>query len=217
MLRYNSKDCKGEMRLKNIGDEEIVRLCYFFCKIDDDLVSFRHLSEIGVTLAVTCKGHVIQYSAAEGSDDKEQLSKITLPGVVRRMKSTLTLAGCSYRRKLLGYGLLWLLGDAFGLGYIFEAMLHPDSEMFGFSGKESIIESKRFLLGVEKRGYPNYKIDAIHQIDCSNRAIVANFQCLLPGKEGFGTDVPKFDQNWKVIKVEAIRHGIPFSWQDVKD
>ncbi|CAJ1964253.1 unnamed protein product [Cylindrotheca closterium] len=206
------------MGLQNLGDEEIVRLCYFFCKINDDLVSFRHLSEIGVTLAVTCKGQAIQYSAVEGSDDEEQLSKITISMVVQSMKSTLTAADCSDRRKLLGYGLLWLLADAFGLPDIFEEMLHPNSEMFGFSGKESIIESKRFLLGAEERGSPNYKIDAIHQIDCPNRAVVANFQCLLPGKEGFGTDVPKFDENWKVIKVEAIRHGIPFSWQDdVKD
>ncbi|KAL3935061.1 MAG: hypothetical protein SGBAC_009350 [Bacillariaceae sp.] len=207
------------MTINNLENEEIVRLCFFFCRIDDDLVSFRHLSERGVTIAVTCKGQVIRYNPAEddNSEDQEGLSKLTISDVVKSMKTKLDSAHCSDRQKLLGCGLLWLLADAFGLPDIFEEMLHPDSEMFGFSGKENIIESKRFLLGAEERGSPNYKIDAIHQIDCSNRAVVANFQCLLPGKEGYGTDVPKFDENWKVIKVEAIRHGTPFSWQDVKE
>lgn len=53
---------------------------------------------------------------------------------------------------------------------------------------------------------PNYDIDAVHQVDVENRLVVASFRSLLPGKEGLGTELIKFDAEFKVIGVETIRH-----------
>lgn len=40
----------------------------------------------------------------------------------------------------------------------------------------------------------------------NGRVIVSDFECLIKGKEGHGTEVMKFDEDWKVIRVDAIRH-----------
>jgi hypothetical protein len=97
-----------------------------------------------------------------------------------------------------------------------ELLLHPNAEMFGFLGKESILKSNQDLVGVAEAKSPNYRINAIHDIDTLNRVVVANFECLLEGKEGLGTDIPKFDGDGKFIRVEALRHGVPFSWKEVQ-
>lgn len=201
-------------------NDGIICLCYYFCILEEEgLVSIRYFPETHLVMAVTSTGRVIQCCPHENLAQKEALYSMTLEKLIEQMKMILrgnTEQYVSERRALLGYGLLWLLADVYGLQEIWEEMLHPDAEMFGYSGKESILRSKEDLLGVAERKSPNYRINAIHEIDAKNRAVVANFECLLEGKEGLGTDIPKFDQDWKVIRVEALRHGVPFSWKEVQ-
>ena len=123
------------------------------------------------------------------------------------------LHSLSDNMKLLGYGLLFLLADVYGLYDLHEEMLHPHNvAMFGCTGKDSIMQFKRKALPCSYNK-PNYYIDCIHQIDTKNQCIVANFECLITGKQGIGTDVMKFSKSsdlngdYKVIKVEAIRHS----------
>ena len=49
-------------------------------------------------------------------------------------------------------------------------------------------------------------MDAILDVDLANRVVVASFECLIPGKEGRGTDVMQFDEEMKVSGVAAVRH-----------
>ena len=37
--------------------------------------------------------------------------------------------------------------------------------------------------------------------------VVASFECLIPGKEGRGTDVMQFNEELQVTGVQAIRHS----------
>ncbi len=108
-------------------------------------------------------------------------------------------------------GLLWLHADAYGLHDIHASLIHPNATMFGFQGSEAILNFKRDLLRSDTL---NYEILSIHQVDAENRAIVVDFQCWIPGKEGRGTDVMKFSNDWRVIEVEAIRHSSapPIVW-----
>jgi hypothetical protein len=76
--------------------------------------------------------------------------------------------------------------------------------MFGFHGEEAIVNFKRGLL---QPNITNYEVAAVHQVDKENRAIVADFTCCILGKEGRGTDVMKFSEDWRIIQVEAIRHS----------
>jgi hypothetical protein len=195
-------------------------LCYYFCKLEDEvLVSIRYFPDTQLVVAVTDSGRMIQCSPNENSVHRWELQCLTLQKLIEQMKSILqgkTELHLSEQRALLGWGLLWLLADVYGLQEIWEEMLHPNAEMFGFIGKESILKSKQDLLGVAETKSPNYRINAIHDIDTVNRVVVANFECLLEGKEGLGTDIPKFDGDWKVIRVEALRHGVPFSWKEVQ-
>ena len=100
-------------------------------------------------------------------------------------------------------------------------MLHPKTCcMFGYTGKESILRFKRDLLMITSASRrhrrcchnpnpnpPNYEIDAIHYVNIKNPAVVTEFNCLILGKEGRGTDIMKFHKDhWYVVPVEAIRH-----------
>lgn len=42
--------------------------------------------------------------------------------------------------------------------------------------------------------------------------VVASFECLIPGKEGRGTDVMQFNEELQVTGVQAIRHSQVKSW-----
>eukprot|EP00980_Cylindrotheca_fusiformis_P014159 scaffold3719_cov104-Cylindrotheca_fusiformis.AAC.3 len=200
-------------------NDGIICLCYYFCILEEEaLVSIRYFPETQLVMGVTYTGRVIQCCPHENVAQKEGLFSMTLEMLIEKMRRILyggTGQYVSERRALLGYSLLWLLADVYGLREIWEEMLHPEAEMFGFTGKEAILESKKYLLGVEKRKSPNYRINSIHEIDTKNRAVVAHFECLLEGKEGLGTDIPKFDEDWKVIRVEALRHGPAFKRKDV--
>ena len=129
---------------------------------------------------------------------------------------------------LLGYGLLYLLADVYGIFELHEDLIHDiNATMFGYTGKKDIMTFKKsylpsstfhnstYSLSTSSSSssssllvVPNYYIDSIHEIDILNCCVVANFVCYIPGKEGKGIDVAKFEKStWKVINVEAIRHG----------
>ena len=111
---------------------------------------------------------------------------------------------------MLVWGLLWLLADAFGMLSLHESMLRHDASMFGVEGKDAIIDFKSGLLGSGSKDKPNYTIDSVHEIDVTNRIIVADFECLIEGYEGRGTDIPKFDSDMKIVGVEALRHSVAY-------
>lgn len=113
----------------------------------------------------------------------------------------------SLNKSLLGRGLLWLLADCFALYTLHERLCAKDATFFGAKGYDDCMKFKRNFLRVD---LDNYDVDAIHEIDTSNNVIVAGFECLIPGKEGRGTDVAQFkteDGELKVCRVEAIRHA----------
>lgn len=105
--------------------------------------------------------------------------------------------------KLLGLGIVWLLADVYALFAVHERLLSPEAEMFGAKGSEEVMQFKKNFLRID---VVNYDVDAVHRVDVANRSVVANFECLIPGREGTGTDVVKFSDDWKVVRVEAIRH-----------
>jgi hypothetical protein len=205
ILKMSDGSSKGTLK-----KDGIFCLCYYFCKLEDEvLVSIRYFPDTQLVVAVTDSGRMIQYSPNENMVHTYELSCLTLQNLIEQMKRILQGKTELYilpQRALLGWGLLWQMADAYGLQEIWEEMLHPNAEMFGFIGKESILKSKQYLLGVAERKSPNYRINAIHDIDTLHRVVVANFECLLKGKEGLGIDILKFDEDWKVIRVEALRH-----------
>ncbi|KAL3794419.1 hypothetical protein HJC23_012956 [Cyclotella cryptica] len=197
-------------------DDGIFRLCYSFLQIQEDLISIRHFAANGLVVALTSSGKVINFQFSELPTlqsgqivEQDDLKALTLEKLIERMQRYLK-QGISDSRRLMGYGMLWLMADVYGLDVVWEALLHPDAEMFQVKGKDNIMSFKRRLLGHNKG--VNYKVDAIHDIDLPNRVVVADFECLISGKEGRGTDFPKFDQNWKLICVEAVRHGLPLQF-----
>jgi len=120
-----------------------------------------------------------------------------------------------YGGVLLGYGLLWAFADVYGLDDIHKQLLHPNANMLGYSGKRDILEMKKENSSTISK---NYSVDSIHQVDCQNLVVVADFDCTILGKEGRGTDVIKFSDfegnddpetklSWKVLEIQTIRHG----------
>eukprot|EP00804_Cyclotella_cryptica_P021001 CCRYP_009314-RA/>CCRYP_009314-RA protein AED:0.04 eAED:0.04 QI:273/1/1/1/0/0/2/150/171 len=168
-------------------DDGIFRLCYSFLQIQEDLISIRHFAANGLVVALTSSGKVINFQFSELPTlqsgqivEQDDLKALTLEKLIERMQRYLK-QGISDSRRLMGYGMLWLMADVYGLDVVWEALLHPDAEMFQVK-------------------------------DLPNRVVVADFECLISGKEGRGTDFPKFDQNWKLICVEAVRHGLPLQF-----
>jgi hypothetical protein len=172
----------------------IFPIVHSFLDIEEDVVSLRCIAR--KIVAITANGQVITLDATD------QYKSAQLPTLIARIQRACKQS--SDLRKLLGYGLIWLISDIYGLELIWEDMLHEDAEMFGYEGKANIIGSKKRLLADNKA--KNYRIDSIHQIDGPNRVIVSDFDCLIEGKEGCGTEVMKFNRDWKVIRVDAIRH-----------
>ena len=76
--------------------------------------------------------------------------------------------------------------------------------MFGAKGSDEVLAFKQRWL---QASLVNYEVDAILDVDLANRVVVASFMCLIPGKEGRGTDVMQFDQELKVSGVAAVRHA----------
>jgi len=120
-----------------------------------------------------------------------------------------------YGGVLLGYGLLWSFADVYGLDEIHQQLLHPNANMLGYTGKSDIIEMKKNNFSTVSK---NYSVDSIHQVDCKNLVVVADFDCTILGKAGRGTDVIKFSDfegnddpdtklSWKVLEIQTIRHG----------
>lgn len=118
---------------------------------------------------------------------------------------------------LLWQALHFLRADVYGDAGVHAEMLSENAAMFGAKGKSNILEFKRTWLrnssslssAADSTTAPamlNYDVDAVHHVDVENRVVVANFRSLLPGKEGLGTDILKFDFHFKVVGVEAIRH-----------
>lgn len=119
---------------------------------------------------------------------------------------------------LLGQALRFLHADVHGDASVYTEMLAENASMFGAKGRANVVKFKRAWLrdcsssssaGAD-RNVPlatlNYDVDAVHHVDVENRVVVANFRCLLPGREGLGTDVLKFDSDFKILRVEALRH-----------
>lgn len=179
-----------------LAKDGIFHIVHAFLNIQEEPVSLRCIAENNVV--VTTKEKVVTLDATD-QYKSAQLSTSTLIAQIQR-----ACKHSSDSRKLLGYGLIWLISDIYGLAQIWEDMLHDNAKMFGCEGKANIIDFKKGLLADNKTR--NYRIDAIHQIDVSKRVVVFDFECLMEGKEGRGTEVMKFDNDWKVIRVDAIRH-----------
>jgi hypothetical protein len=104
--------------------------------------------------------------------------------------------------RLLRAALEWLRADVFRDFDTHRQMLHPDAEMFGARGADEVLAFKKRFLTQS----PAYEIPAV-TVDVKNRVVVAEFTCLIPGKEGKGTDIIAFDDDFRVRKVTAVRHA----------
>lgn len=179
--------------------DSILQISHAFLKTeeDEDIISIRYLAASGLVLVITDRGHLKKFYTTES--ESTHFSKLILD-IQSAVKDDITDT-----RKLLGYGLMWLIADVYGVSEIWDTMLHPSAAMFGIEGGSNIMAFKNGLLAGDL-STNIYSIDAIHQIDLPNRVIVSDFNCLLKGKEGRGTEVMKFDENWKVIRIDAVRH-----------
>jgi hypothetical protein len=195
----------------------IDRLCFAYPYIRDpnDVIWMKDVDQITLVLdkdhELSKISHAMEESLTSGTlhtDDlppsvqflprKQQLVLKILRNKVLRDESL------GDRERLLGLALLWSFADAFGLWAIHEDLLHDEAMMFGQCGKANILKWKRSVLYSD--GRRNYKVDSVHEIDADNRAVVIGFDCLLPGKEGRGTEVIRFSEDWSVIRVQSIRH-----------
>ena len=79
------------------------------------------------------------------------------------------------------------------------------------SGK-SIIDTHFFHISIKidhhsPHGY-NYIIDSISHIDARNRVVVCPFECLIPGREGVGTEFLRMDQSGEFVEgAKCVRHA----------
>lgn len=105
--------------------------------------------------------------------------------------------------QLLGRGLQWLRADVYGDFEVTAGLVAPHARMFGVQGADAVVNFKRRWLTRPV----NYNVDVIHEFDPVNRVLVAGFDCLIPGKEGRGTDVMRFSDAMLVSEVAAIRHA----------
>jgi len=193
----------------------IERLCYCFtlmCGGSDPIVSMRHFPRRHLVVSLTASGraHEFAFCDADGGEESAgEWSAMSLEALVTEMKRKLEET-TSDEDKVLGWGLLWLLADTFGLLSLHESMLHKDASMFGVEGKDAVLDFKSKFLGGGSKDNPNYTIDTVHEIDVTNRVIVADFKCLIEGYEGRGTDIPKFDPDMKIFRVDALRHSVSY-------
>jgi hypothetical protein len=104
--------------------------------------------------------------------------------------------------QLLKTGLVWLHADVYGELQVVAGLVEDNARMFGVQGAEAVISKKQKWLTEAL----NYNVDAIHEVDMENLTLVVGFDCLIPDKEGRGTDVVQFDAGMKVVAVGAIRH-----------
>eukprot|EP00434_Breviolum_minutum_P045393 symbB.v1.2.040684.t1/scaffold7439.1/size11247/1 len=110
---------------------------------------------------------------------------------------------CQEPKSMLGKALRWLKADCDGEISIHEKLIAKNACMFGAAGANEVLTFKKNFLTAEK----NYEVDAILDVDLPNRVVVASFECLIPGKEGRGTDVMQFNEELQVTGVQAIRHS----------
>lgn len=133
--------------------------------------------------------------------------------------ATWTPAGCEAvaEETMLRRALRWLKADCEGDFAVHEALVAADAEMFGARGREEVLRFKRGFLRqgrnyeASKGGRNRWKsceVDAILNVDEANRVVVASFECLIPGREGRGTDVMQFDEEMRVRGVAAVRHSL---------
>ena len=62
----------------------------------------------------------------------------------------------------------------------------------------------KYLLQVT---YLSWSLVLKHNIEIPHlQVVVASFECLIPGREGRGTDVMQFDEDLRVTGVAAVRH-----------
>ena len=116
-------------------------------------------------------------------------------------ESTLGLGERSIQ--LLGRALVWLHADVYAEFDIMRELLAPDACMFGAEGADNAIKFKQKWLDPSAL---NYDITAIHQLDIENNVAVVDFDCMIPGHVGRGTDIVQFTRSLKVSGVDAIRH-----------
>lgn len=102
----------------------------------------------------------------------------------------------------LAFALRWLKADCEGDLAVHQQLVAPNAQMFGAVGATEVLAFKKSFLKMEK----NYEVDAILDVDLHNRVVVASFECLIPGREGRGTDVMQFDEDLHVTGVAAVRH-----------
>ena len=56
-------------------------------------------------------------------------------------------------------------------------------------------------------GY-NYIIDSISHVDVRNRVVVCPFECLIPGREGVGTEFLRMDPSGRFVEgAKCVRHA----------
>ena len=104
---------------------------------------------------------------------------------------------------LLGRALHFLRADVYADFAVAEDLLASDAEMFGASGKASVLDFKRARLTESI----NYDEIIIYDVDEDNRVVVAGFRCLIPGKEGRGTDFIELDAEGMIVRASAVRHA----------
>ena len=64
---------------------------------------------------------------------------------------------------------------------------------------------------MSNEGSNNYLVDTISHVDVPNRVVVCSFECLIPGREGTGTDFLRMDPSGKFMEgVKCVRHA---SWE----
>lgn len=103
---------------------------------------------------------------------------------------------------MLVASLEWLRADVVGDFGVHRSMVHPDAEMFGAKGADEVLAFKQAFL----KAFPAYEVPAVF-VDHTSRVVVAEFVCLVPGKEGRGTDFMAFDDEMRVTRVSAVRHA----------
>lgn len=147
--------------------------------------------------------HVAVEYAAGGAMLGERIYLAADGSVLRRTQDQQQpAAAAAGSADLLLAALEWLRADVYCDFAAHEGMLSPNVEMSGAKGAAEVMAFKRKFLTAT----PAYDVPAVLSVDVDNNVVVAEFECLLPGKEGRGVEFIQFDENLRVRRVVAARH-----------
>eukprot|EP00095_Tigriopus_kingsejongensis_P009511 maker-scaffold624_size122968-snap-gene-0.15 protein:Tk09511 transcript:maker-scaffold624_size122968-snap-gene-0.15-mRNA-1 annotation:"hypothetical protein THAOC_23143" len=86
-----------------------------------------------------------------------------------------------------------------------EPHLDEDVEAYGLGGKVDVLKAKDVFLSPQKGQGPAYKFGDFKVDDLEEPQVSFRYECLIPSKEGSGTEIMTMNEAKKIVKISAVR------------